>query len=113
VNFLAGFFVSAAMTAIAMSSAGAADWVVSGTVLTPTGIVPGGAVAISDKKIAAVGPSASVPGAANAVRMPGIILPGFIDLHNHLTWNVLPRWVPSRKFNNRYEWQDTPNMIVR
>jgi hypothetical protein len=39
--------------------------------------------------------------------MPGIIVPGFIDLHNHLTWNVLPRWLPAQKFGNRYEWQDT------
>jgi len=24
----------------------------------------------------------------------------------HLTWNVQSRWLPSRKFSNRYEWQD-------
>jgi hypothetical protein len=85
----------------------AADWTIAGTVLTPDGIVADGALAISDGTISAVGPSASVRGAADAVKVPGIILPGFIDLHDHLTWNVLPRWLPGRKFNNRYEWQDT------
>src|SRR5262249_26566380 len=24
---------------------------------------------------------------------------------NHLTWNVLPRWRPTKQFQNRYEWQ--------
>src|SRR5262249_51912616 len=80
---------AALATAVSASVGAAADWVVSGTVLTPTGIVADGAVAISDKKIAAVGPIATVPGASNAIRVPGIILPGFIDLHNHLTWTRL------------------------
>jgi 5-methylthioadenosine/S-adenosylhomocysteine deaminase len=84
----------------------AAEWTITGTILTPTGVLENGAISISDKTIKAVGLSADIPGAANAVKMPGIILPGFIDLHNHLTWNVLPRWVPARKFGNRYEWQD-------
>jgi hypothetical protein len=36
------------------------------------------------------------------------MFPGLIDLHNHLTWNVLPNWQPPRLYSNRYEWQDTP-----
>jgi 5-methylthioadenosine/S-adenosylhomocysteine deaminase len=91
----------------ALASADAADdWTIAGTVLAPGGLIADGAVAISKQTIAAVGPSASIPSAASAIKVPGVILPGFIDLHNHLTWNVLPRWVPGRKFNNRYEWQD-------
>jgi hypothetical protein len=42
----------------------------------------------------------------------GVILPGFIDLHNHLTWNVLPRWRPADKFRNRYQWQATTEYDV-
>jgi hypothetical protein len=99
-----------ALLSLCLTSGGlrAADWIIAGTVLTPSGIVVDGAVSISDKTIKAVGPSATIPGAANVPKMPGIILPGFIDLHNHLSWNVLPRWVPVRKFGNRYEWQDSP-----
>lgn len=29
-------------------------------------------------------------------KMPWIILPGFIDLHDHLTWNIQPRWLTGR-----------------
>jgi 5-methylthioadenosine/S-adenosylhomocysteine deaminase len=90
-----------------VSGAQAADWTIVGTILTPSGIITDSALSISNGAITAVGPSASLPNASSAIKVPGIILPGFIDLHNHLTWNVLPRWVPSRKFNNRYEWQDT------
>jgi 5-methylthioadenosine/S-adenosylhomocysteine deaminase len=109
VNLTLGFLGLAALAATAFQSSDvrAADWAVAGTVLTPTGIVTDGVVAVSDKIISAVGPSASVSGVTNAVKVPGIILPGFIDLHNHLTWNVLPRWVPNRRFNNRYEWLDS------
>jgi len=34
------------------------------------------------------------------------IFPGFIDLHNHPTFNVFPRWTPPHKFPNRYAWRD-------
>jgi len=84
----------------------AADWTIAGTILLPTGIVADGALAVSGQKIEAAGPAASIPSTASAIKVPGIILPGFIDLHNHLTWNILPRWLPGRKFANRYEWQD-------
>jgi len=31
----------------------------------------------------------------------GVIAPGFIDLHNHLTYNMFPRWHPIEEFGNR------------
>ena len=37
-----------------------------------------------------------------------VIAPGLIDLHNHLTWNVFPRWHPVQEFGNRYDWQQKP-----
>jgi 5-methylthioadenosine/S-adenosylhomocysteine deaminase len=91
----------------AVSGARAADWSIAGTILTPSGIVTDQALSISDGVITAVGPTSTLPNASSAIKVQGIILPGFIDLHNHLTWNVLPRWIPGRKFNNRYEWQDS------
>jgi 5-methylthioadenosine/S-adenosylhomocysteine deaminase len=89
------------------AQAQAADWSIAGTILTPGGVVGDSALSMSQGKITAIGPSSSIPNPGSAVKATGIIIPGFIDLHNHLTWNVLPRWIPARKFNNRYEWQDT------
>lgn len=35
------------------------------------------------------------------------IAPGFIDLHNHLSYNVLPLWENAQgQFDNRFEWRD-------
>jgi 5-methylthioadenosine/S-adenosylhomocysteine deaminase len=89
------------------TSAPAAEWSIAGTMLTPAGVLADGTLSISnDGTIASVGPSMPAQGATAAIRVTGIILPGFIDLHDHLTWNVQPRWLPGRKFYNRYEWQD-------
>lgn len=89
-----------------LANAAGTDWTFSGTMLAPTGVIADGTISISSGKIASIGPSGSIQGAGTPIKLPGIILPGFIELHNHLTWNVQPRWLPSRKFSNRYEWQD-------
>lgn len=89
--------------------AAAMDFTITGTVIAPSGVVTNGALAVTGQTIGAVGPAASVPNSASAIKAAdAVILPGFIDLHNHLTWNVLPRWLPGRKFGSRYEWQDSP-----
>lgn len=38
----------------------------------------------------------SIGAADSSVKVPWIILPGFIDLHDHLTWNIQPRWLTGR-----------------
>lgn len=87
----------------------ALDFTIAGRVLTPSGLIADGALAVTGQTIGAVGAAGSVTGAGPAVKPADVvILPGFVDLHNHLTWNVLPRWVPGRKFASRYEWQDSP-----
>ena len=46
--------------AFSNADAHAADWIIAGTILSPTGIIADGAISISDKSITAVGPSASI-----------------------------------------------------
>src|SRR5476649_113322 len=72
------------------------------TVVTPTEVVDSAVVVIKSGRIEAVGPAAFT---AEAVAIDGVLFPGLIDLHNHLTWNVLPNWTPPRLFTSRYEWQ--------
>lgn len=43
---------------------------------------------------------------ADVLDTDDLIFPGFIDLHNHPSYNVLPRWNPPHTFPNRYAWRD-------
>jgi cytosine/adenosine deaminase-related metal-dependent hydrolase len=46
------------------------------------------------------------PDNTKKVDTKGIILPGLVDVHNHLSYNVFERWsVGPLKFNNRYQWR--------
>jgi 5-methylthioadenosine/S-adenosylhomocysteine deaminase len=79
--------------------------VLGGTIVAATGVIDDGTIAISGGNIDAIG--ARVPGAVH-VATGGVIFPGLIDLHNHITWNVLPRWTPPALTRDRYEWQELP-----
>jgi cytosine/adenosine deaminase-related metal-dependent hydrolase len=39
----------------------------------------------------------------------GVIYPGLIELHNHLSYNVLPLWNVPQRFPNRDRWFDHPD----
>ena len=67
------------------------------------------AVTIRGSRIMSVAPvSANTPGIA----IDDIIFPGLIDLHNHLTWNVLPTWRPGRTFTNRSQWRAAADYLA-
>jgi 5-methylthioadenosine/S-adenosylhomocysteine deaminase len=100
--------VAALLGVLSVTTAWSADWAMTGTVIAPNSVISDGMIAISGAKISAVGSGAALPAGVSALKVQGVILPGFVDLHNHLTWNVLPRWLPAHRFSNRYEWQDDP-----
>lgn len=77
----------------------------TGTVITPDGIVPNGTVVIQNGVITAVGAQVTLPPGTKTLATGGVIAPGLIDLHNHLAWNVLPRWKPPVEYGTRYDWQ--------
>jgi len=54
-----------------------------------------------------VGSNITLPAGTKIIETDGFIYPGLIDLHNHLTWNLLPRWKPGQLFSTRYEWQQS------
>jgi cytosine/adenosine deaminase-related metal-dependent hydrolase len=83
-----------------------ATYALRGTLILPEGIVDNGIVLIKDGVIAASGDHVAIPASVDIIDTHGgVISPGFIDLHNHLTWNVFPRWKPDQEFGNRYDWQ--------
>ncbi|MFT4113446.1 amidohydrolase family protein [Silvibacterium sp.] len=80
----------------------------TGTVITPQGPLKDATVLIEHGRITAVGQKIDVPANARRIDTKGIVSPGFVDLHNHLTWNVFPRWRPTQRFGARYDWQALP-----
>lgn len=79
--------------------------VLRGTLVTPDEVILDGFVSIVGGRISDVGSFAKHPGGANIIETDSIVAPGLIDLHDHITWNLLPRWKPNELFNNRYDWQ--------
>lgn len=74
-------------------------------------VIDRGRVYVSAGSIVAVSPSdaprpdafAGVP----IIRTGGTIYPGMIELHNHLSYDVLPLWQVPRRFGNRGNWRDS------
>ena len=100
----------AAAASAGLATAAAQDMELRLTVVTPMTLMDSAVVTIRGGHIAAVTAGA---GGANAIPIDGVMFPGLIDIHNHLTWNVLPNWRPPRLYTNRYEWQDTPEYALR
>lgn len=86
------------MTAIALT----------GTLITPQEQIENGTVLLQNGRIVASGEHVSLPAGTKVVATGGIIALGLIDLHNHLTWNIFPRWKPNQEFGSRYDWQQKP-----
>jgi cytosine/adenosine deaminase-related metal-dependent hydrolase len=82
-----------------------------GMIILPNESFKNGYVAIVNGRIASVSvEQPNLPGAI-VVNTNGIILPGFVDVHNHLRANVMPRWKPGRLYSNRYQWRQDPEFI--
>jgi cytosine/adenosine deaminase-related metal-dependent hydrolase len=99
--------VVAVLLACAAATAQEANYALKGTIVTSDKVIENGTILISGSKIQDLGTSISLPPNIQVIDTGGLILPGFIDLHNHLTWNLLPRWKPNKEFGNRYDWQQT------
>jgi len=80
--------------------------VLKGTIVTTDDILNPGWVVVDNGKIQDV--LSQPPNIPEAIEIDtqGIIFPGLIDLHNHISFNVFPRWQPNQFFSNRYEWRE-------
>lgn len=81
-----------------------------GTIVTMTG--PNefikGTIYINAARIEAIIPDGKpVPGTLTDCpvhKTKGVIFPGFIELHNHLSYNCLPMWDVPKRYENRSQW---------
>ena len=88
------------------------QYALRGTLVTPMEVIANGTILIVGDKIKDLGKDIAVPAGTQVIDTGGFIYPGLIDLHDHLTWNFLPRWKPNREFANRYEWQALPEYKI-
>ena len=79
--------------------------VIGGKIVTPDGVVRGWLEIAGGRILHLEREKPDVAG-AEVLETDDLIFPGFIDLHNHPSFNILPRWTPPRKFPNRYAWRD-------
>ena len=79
---------------------------IRGNIVTPDGVLPNYWLEIQNGIILHITQQPLNPDNASILETNDLIFPGFIDLHNHPTFNVLPRWTPPLKFRNRYVWRD-------
>lgn len=72
-----------------------------------------GIVDIEAAKIVAVRPTGSPPPegfeGTTLIRTGGTIYPGLIELHNHLSYNILPMWDVPKQFRRREQWRSHPD----
>jgi len=88
-------------------------YAISGTLITARGVIDDGIVLISHGAIDGIGAKIPIPKGTPVIETGGVIFPGLIDLHNHLVWNVFPRWGPPSPVGNRYDWQALPDYSAR
>lgn len=92
------------------------NWVLNGRVVPMTGphdTIDDGNVYISGGLIEAVQPADQPPpigfDGLTPLRSGGTIFPGFVELHNHLAYNVLPLWQVPKLYEHRGQWGSHPD----
>lgn len=92
-----------------VAGADSSKQVLKGKLVTPEEVIEGEMV-IEGSRITCVAVDCDDPvGATIFTVTNAYILPGLIDAHNHVAYNVLPKWIPSREYQNRGQWQHAPS----
>lgn len=85
------------------------------TMDTARAVLPSGAVYVDGNTIRLVADAAKPPpdgfDAAKKIDTNGVIFPGLIELHNHLSYNILQLWSVPKQFGDRGQWQRHPQYV--
>lgn len=83
-----------------------------GTVVTPDQAFAGEVLIVGETLACVAASCSSAPEAANAsiVETHGIILPGLVDVHNHVLFDIFDErhWTPSQVYTNHDQWVNEP-----
>src|SRR5207253_1315568 len=83
--------------------------VLKGKIVTPDQILDGEVVIESDMITCVAADCDDPPGATSFTITNAYIFPGFIDAHNYVAYNFLPKWTPPEVYKNRGRWQASPS----
>jgi len=79
------------------------------TMDSASSVLTNGAIYVDGNSIAAVTDRSAPPpngfAGVKTIQSGGAIYPGFIELHNHLSYDALQMWNVPKKFTNRGQWQ--------
>ena len=65
-----------------------------------------GRLVLAGDRIVCAGADCVEPAGATVLEVSeGYVFPGFIDAHNHVAYNALPKWTPPKLYQNRGQWQ--------
>jgi cytosine/adenosine deaminase-related metal-dependent hydrolase len=82
-------------------------YVLKGHIAAPEEIAAGKLI-IEEGQITCVAVSCEEPAGATVISITNAyIFPGFIDAHNHVAYNVFPKWQPPKLYSNRGQWQSS------
>lgn len=86
-------------------------WALQGRIVTmdaQSTVLADGVVWVADAAIAAITQRGDAPPAGfegiHELETGGTVLPGLIELHNHLAYNLLPLWQVPQRYTNRDTW---------
>jgi 5-methylthioadenosine/S-adenosylhomocysteine deaminase len=103
---LLGWFAAWSARADVAVTPGASDkHVFHGMLITANGIIDGKLVVEGDTITCAAADCPEPAGASQYQVTDAFLFPGFIDSHNHVAYNILPRWTPTKAYQNRTQWQ--------
>jgi 5-methylthioadenosine/S-adenosylhomocysteine deaminase len=106
--------LAAAQAATTVVSAGTdlTRIVLQGRIVTPDETLDG-EIVIDNDTITCVDSECTHPAGAWILRVEdAFIFPGFIDAHNHVAYNVFPKWNPPRFYKNRGQWQASQSYLT-
>lgn len=86
--------------------------VLRGRVATATATMTGEVMFVGDTVTCVAATCAAPPGARTIDVGDAFIYPGFIDAHNHVAYNVLPKFTPPQVYTNRSQWQGAPAYLT-
>lgn len=90
---------------------GSGGFLLRGVVVSGDGVHDPGELLMVDEEIRCVGATCTEhPEAAGVTVIDtfGVISPGLIDAHNHITYNFLTEWEAGQTFDSRDVWRDDP-----